>query len=204
MPRFNRLHVNSFSRCIYLLSIKQTCKNGSLTWDKGSMWLVDIIWHCACGVNKTWGLAVKGQWEGKGGWILNFQCSTRKQTTLECITFLQWSSFHFSTHFFFCIIGHHIPCQRKSAEYYLVYLDIWLLLFRSAPTQILLIALTNIASPVCYKSKRDTVVAPSVGSNLNVSAGVNSGTENRNMPSVCVVCCIANCQILFCPACDIV
>lgn len=108
------------------------------------------------------------------------------------------------THFFFCIIGHHIPCQGKSAEYYLVYLDIWLLLFRSAPTQILLIALTNTASPVCYKSKQDTVVAPSVGSNLNVSAGVNPGTENQNMPSVCVVCCIANCQILFCPAYDIV
>ncbi len=80
--------------------------------------------------------------------------------------------------FFFCIIGHHIPCQRKSAVYYLVYLDIWHLLFRSGPTQILLIALTNIASPVCHKSKQDTVVAPSVGPNLNVSAVVNSGTEN--------------------------
>lgn len=78
--------------------------------------------------------------------------------------------------FFFII--HHIPRQRKSAVFYLVYLDIWLLLFRTVPAQILLITLTNIASPLWHKSKQDTVVAPSLGPNLNVSAGVNSGTEN--------------------------
>lgn len=127
-----------------------------------------------------------------------------KQNTLKCIlTFLQWSSFQYwlyfwpcscvciwcvhmqhiissvCTHFFlFCIVGHHIPWQRKSAVYYLVYLDIWLLLFRSMPTQILLIALTNIGSPVCHKSTQDTVVAPSEFPNLNVSAGVKPGSEN--------------------------
>lgn len=79
--------------------------------------------------------------------------------------------------FFFYLI-HHMACQRKSAVYYLVFLDIWLLLFRAAPTLILLITLTNIASPLWHKSKHDFVVAPSLGSNLNVSAGVNSGTEN--------------------------
>lgn len=94
--------------------------------------------------------------------------------------------------FFFCIIGHHIPCQRKFAVYCLVYADIWLLLFRSAPTQILLIALTNIASPLCHILKQDTVVAPSVRPNLNVSAGVNSGTEN---PYALCVCSLLYCRL---------
>lgn len=137
-------------------------------------------------------LAVKGHREGKNGWILSFKNGTRKQTTLKCITFLHWSSFldrfclvflnsvcvHIQYNTSFYIIGHHIPRQRKAAVHYLVYLDIWLLLFRSAPTQISLIALTNIASPACHKSKQDTVVSPLLGPNLNVSAGVNSGTEN--------------------------
>lgn len=128
-----------------------------------------------------------------------------KQTTLKYITLLQhWLCycvtllcFHLlyvcaSPYIFFCIIGHHIPCQRKSAEYYLVYLGIWLLIFRSAPAQILLIALTNTASSVCHKSKQDTVVAPSVGSNLNVSASVNSGTEN---PYAFCVCSLLYCKL---------
>lgn len=89
-----------------------------------------------------------------------------------------------------------MPCQRQSAVYYLVYLDIWLLLFRSVPTQILLIALTNIASPVCHKSKQDTVVAPSLVPNLNVSAGVSSGTENPY--GFCVF------SLLYCKLSDIV
>ncbi len=108
-------------------------------------------------------------------WMLNFQCSTMKQTTenvqicccrvhfsLGCIFFNILPCFNSicvciyktlylceCTFFPLRIIGHHIPCQRKYAVYYLVYLDIWLLLFGSAPTQIMLIALTNTASPVC-------------------------------------------------------
>lgn len=154
--------------------------------------------------------------------MLNFQCSTMKQTTLKYIRFLQWSSFQYwlyfyrshafafsisvnikpiissvCTHLFFLHYRtlHTMP-EKKSAVYYLVYLDIWLLLFRSAPTQILLIALTNIASPVCHKSKQDTVVAPSVGPNLNVSAGVKSGTENPY--AFCVY------SLLYCKLPDIV
>lgn len=76
------------------------------------------------------------------------------------------------------IIQHHVWRRRKSASYYLVYLDIWLLLFRTVPALILLIALTNTASPVWHKSKQNPVVAPSLGPNLNISAGVKSGTEN--------------------------
>lgn len=76
------------------------------------------------------------------------------------------------------IIQHHVWRRRKSASYYLVYLDIWLLLFRTVPALILLITLTNTASPVWHKSKQNTVVAPSLGPNLNISAGVKSGTEN--------------------------
>ena len=91
------------------------------------------------GVNKMWGLAVKGQWEGRCGWILNFWSRTMKVTTPRYITFLLWSSFqywlcvffchnpvfgfsvcsyktcyHLHTHTF-CITGHHIPYQRKSS-----------------------------------------------------------------------------------------
>lgn len=90
--------------------------------------------------------------------------------------------------FFALYITYH--ARKKSAVHYLVYLDIWLLLFRSAPTQILLIALTNTESPMCHKSKQDTVVAPSEKANLNESASVNSGTENPYVFSVCsLVCC---------------
>lgn len=76
------------------------------------------------------------------------------------------------------IIHPHVRLRRKSASYYLVYLDIWLLLFRTVPALILLITLTNTASPVWHKSKQNPVVAPSLGPNLNISAGVKSGTEN--------------------------
>lgn len=122
-----------------------------------------------------------------------------KQTTLQYITFVKGSG---------CIF-YHVPisqasvcvcicntCQRKCAAYYLVYLDIWLLLFRTVPTQILLITLTNSASPLWHKSKQDTVVAPSQGPNLNVSAGVSSGTENPY--AFCVQ------SLLYCTLADIV
>lgn len=89
----------------------------------------------------------------------------------------------------------YITCQRKSAVYYLVYLDIWLLLFRNVPTQILLISWTNITSPVWHKSKQDTVVAPSLGPNLNA---VSTQGQKIHMPSLCKVCCTANRQILCC------
>lgn len=92
--------------------------------------------------------------------------------------------------------------RKKTAVYYLVYLDIWLLLFRPVPTQILLIALTNTESPMCHKSKQDTVVAPSEGANLNESAGVNSETENPYVFCVCslLYCTVADISFVLCMA----
>lgn len=104
---------------------------------------------------------------------------------------------HIIIYWFPLIIQHHVRHRRKSASYYLVYLDIWLLLFRTVPALILLITLTNTASPVWHKSKQDTVVAPSLGPNLNISAGVKSGTQNpyslcvcftENPPDIVILC----------------
>lgn len=134
------------------------------------------------GVNKTWALAVKGRREGKCGWKLNFQRSTMRQTSRKSRALLQRSSFQ-TRSWFQCMCTEEETfrtsrCKPLSTVHYLVYLDIWLSLFSSAPAQILLSTLTNIASPVYDQSKRDTVVVPSPEPNLNVSAAINARTEN--------------------------
>lgn len=61
------------------------------------------------------------------------------------------------------------------------------------PALILLITLTNTASPVWHKSKQNTVVAPSLGPNLNISAElVSSQGQKIHMVSVGSVCVTAN------------
>lgn len=63
------------------------------------------------GVNKIWGLAVKGQWEGCCGWILKSQRSTMKETPVKCITSLFFCfTLLLTLHLVYALITPYVIC----------------------------------------------------------------------------------------------